>query len=126
MRTMTVFIIIVSVILGVLMHLRGITLVDSKEVRAQQELLLIKTALLLFREKNGRLPTEEEGLQVLIDQSPNGKYFVNDHILTDPWGHSVVYQVSPKGDVFKLYSLGPNGIDEGNQEDNIIVTNQAQ
>jgi general secretion pathway protein G len=119
------FALVVSILLGVLVYLRGITIVDTKEVRAQQELLLIKTALKKFREEHGRYPTETEGLQVLIDPSPQGKYFVSDRVLKDPWGHSVVYQVSPQGDGFVIYSLGPNGIDKGDHDDNIIVRNQG-
>lgn len=112
----------VGLLLGALALLHGTgTIVDTKQARAKQELLIIKTALIKFREERGRYPTEAEGLQALVDPSPQGKYFVNDRILHDPWGHLIVYQLSPKGDGFTIYSLGPDGIDKGGQGDNITL-----
>jgi len=70
-------------------------------------------------------PTEQEAMEILFSRK-NGpcKIMVFDHDelrLIDYWGHRVVYQC-PADDptyAFRLYSIGPNGIDEGGKGDDI-------
>jgi len=41
----------------------------------------------------------------------------------DGWGRELVYRLPPRqdGNVFDLYSVGPNGIDEGGEGDDITA-----
>jgi len=79
----------------------------------------LEEALKLFRLDNGRYPTTEEGLQILISKpdgtelpnySKNG-YLGGKSLPKDPWGHEFVYM--KKGDSVEIISLGSDGQEGG-------------
>jgi hypothetical protein len=66
----------------------------------------------LWVKEHGRMPTAEEGLRILeLKQNP----------VVDGWGRDLVYRTSrgSNGSSFLLYSVGPNGEDEGAAGDDI-------
>jgi hypothetical protein len=76
-------------------------------------------ALDAFHSASGHLPTEEEGLAVLLRPvSVAGPYL--KWIPTDPWGNALVYRLSAPGDAFSVYSRGRNGVDELGGGDDIV------
>ena len=84
---------------------------------------MLATALDNFRLDNGRYPTQEEGLQVLIEQpetlaSWSGPYLKKRKLPVDAWGFPFVYATpAQRGGIdFDLYSLGADGAEGGEQE----------
>jgi general secretion pathway protein G len=123
---------LVLVILGVLAavvvpKLTGRT-EDAKIKAARSSIAGIKAALDVFEVDNGRFPSSDEGLRVLVDR-PNdldnwhGPYVDRQQIAGDPWGNVFQYrfpgQHNPDG--YDLYSFGPDGR-EGNDD----ITNWVQ
>lgn len=78
-----------------------------------QDLSVIMQALELYRIDHGRLPTEDEGLEVLI-QAPNGSSAADRRgylaqLPVDPWGRRYGYSnPEAKGNVV-VFSLGADG-----------------
>jgi general secretion pathway protein G len=111
---------LVLVILGVLAavvvpKLTGRT-EDAKIKAARSSIAGIKAALDIFEVDNGRYPSSDEGLKVLVDRPADldnwhGPYVDRQQIAADPWGNGFVYrypgQHNPDG--YDLYSMGPDG-----------------
>jgi general secretion pathway protein G len=82
------------------------------------------TAMELFANDYHRLPTETEGLRVLVeppgDNSSRRSYLQG--LRRDPWGSAYIYKVTDASHrAFVIYSAGPNGIDEEGANDDIIA-----
>ncbi|MBF0485090.1 MAG: type II secretion system major pseudopilin GspG [Candidatus Omnitrophica bacterium] len=83
----------------------------------------IPLALDLFSTDIGRFPTTEEGLAALRTnpgalEKWKGPYLKKDP--QDPWGKEYVYKSPGSHNTdYDLYSLGPNGIDDGGSNDDI-------
>jgi general secretion pathway protein G len=80
--------------------------------KTQSDFQAITHRLKVFREMNGRLPTTEEGLKVLIerpaDAGPSWRQLLTQ-IPNDSWGRPYRYVTSstkPQG--YDLFSLGEN------------------
>jgi len=99
---------------------------EARRVAARQDIGTIMQALKLYRLDNVRYPTQEQGLQALIqkpttDPVPNnwkeGGYL--EHLPNDPWGHPYQYLNPGVHDEIDVFSYGadgkPNG--EGNDAD---------
>jgi general secretion pathway protein G len=81
----------------------------------------ISVALDLYELDNGRYPTTEQGLEALRTKptsSPeprnwNGPYLRRASV--DPWGNIYQYKYpsTRKGVDYELYSLGPDGVESG-------------
>ena len=100
----------------------GTSFGSSKEGGVASDLQHLSTCLYLFRDLNGRLPTQDEGLQVLVSnpterQFPRGRAFLKE-IPRDPWGSPYQYTTSvPDGQQFGLYSFGPDRISQSRGND---------
>lgn len=109
---------VVLAIVGMLSALVGPQVINylgrAKADTARVEIENLQTALDLFRLDVGRYPTEQEGLQALLEQ-PNGvAQWVGPYVKkrvtpTDPWGQPYVYRVPGKKAAYDLFSRGPNG-----------------
>lgn len=86
----------------------------AKEDVVKVQVEALSTSLDLFKLDNGRYPTDQEGLNALVQKPAgldqwNGPYVTKATSLIDPWGRPYVYkQADPTGN-YLLYSLGPNG-----------------
>jgi general secretion pathway protein G len=100
-------------------------IVDTKQMQAKQQLIVIRATLEKYRADNGRYPSQEEGLRTLVDPSPKGKYLTSDYALKDPWGRLIVYRLATASEKerYVLYSLGPNGVDDGKPDGNLLIRN---
>jgi general secretion pathway protein G len=100
-------------------------IVDTKETKAKQQLIVLRAALEKFRADNGHYPSQVEGLRALVDQSPQRGYLANEFALKDPWGRPIVYRLdsSSKGEGFTLYSLGPSGTETDKPNEALVVHN---
>lgn len=95
---------------------------DRQRNRFARQCLHIGFAIHTFHARNGRIPTEEEGLEVLTSPNPwVGRPDLASEDLVDVWGNKVVYTVVDlkKMNGFTLCSIGPNGVDDGGRKDDI-------
>lgn len=69
--------------------------------------------------KNTHLPTTAEGLNGLkrVDGQP-----ISESRMLDAWGQPFVYRAPSRSSdrLFDVYSIGPNGRDDGGEEDDIV------
>jgi general secretion pathway protein G len=100
-------------------------IVDTKQTQAKQQLIVLRATLEKFRADNGRYPSQEEGLRALVDPSPQGKYLTSEFALKDPWGRLIVYRLTTASEKegYVLYSLGPNGVDDGKPDGSLLIRN---
>lgn len=114
-------IMVVVLIIGLLAGLVGINVVRyferAREKTAKTQLNMIEQALELYKMEQGRYPTTDEGISVLI----KGGYLKGKESPRDPWG-SDYYYVSD-GSSFSMKSAGPDRT-IGTQDD-ISVESQA-
>lgn len=121
--------IVVLVIIGLIMGLVGPRLfsqADKAKVQtAQTQVKMLRGALLTMRLDISRLPTEQEGLSLLVDKPSDpalaarwhGPY-LDDKVPLDPWGHPYQYSPEPSGmQPFTLYSFGADGKPGGTGND---------
>jgi general secretion pathway protein G len=83
---------------------------------------MIGTELEEFHDDWGRYPTTGEGLKVLAAPSKSGvPYFQKPGYGADTWDNPFVYRSPARTSrrPYDLYSLGPNGLDEGGRGDDI-------
>jgi general secretion pathway protein G len=123
--------IVVLVIIGLIMGLVGPRLFGqaekAKAQTAQTQIKMLGGALQTMRLDIGRLPTEEEGLEMLVSKPADSKIarrwsgpYLEEGLPTDPWGNDYRYAPAPSGDKpYTLYSLGADGKPggEGNDAD---------
>ena len=81
----------------------------------------------LYRLEVGSYPSQEDGLAVLFDRPVNvanwnGPYIRNRDSLTDPWGNPYGYRYPGEHGEFDLYSLGADGREGGEGENQDITS----
>ena len=81
----------------------------------------------LYRLEVGSYPSQEEGLAVLFDRPVNavnwnGPYIRNRNSLTDPWGNPYGYRYPGEHGEFDLFSLGADGREGGEGENQDITS----
>jgi general secretion pathway protein G len=109
-------IMVVVIIIGILISLVGTNifpaLEEAESTATEFQLKQMENALSMYRMKNARYPTSEEGLQVLVSP-PGGETSYMDSIPKDSWGNEYQYR-SPgqKGD-FDIWSYGRDGQEGG-------------
>ena len=95
---------------------------DAASIQIQN----IASVLDLYRLENGRYPSEEEGLQALVEAPPdapawNGPYVRQADSLIDPWGQPYVYRFPGEHGAYDLFTLGADQT-EGGEGENQDVT----
>jgi general secretion pathway protein G len=89
---------------------------DARKVAAQSDISAMMNALKLYKLDNMRYPTNQQGLNALVNQPtiapiPNnyksGGYL--DKLPKDPWGNDYQYQNPGRHGEIDVYSLGPDG-----------------
>lgn len=83
------------------------------------ELARLQTGIIIYQILNDAYPSN---LTQLLEASEDGQPYIDSPqagLRQDAWGNDFIYQ--PTGDAFKLYSVGPNGQDEGGQGDDLTV-----
>lgn len=99
-------IMVVVLIIGLLVGLVGVNVIRyfdrAKGKTARAQLTMIEQALELYRLENGRYPTTEEGLAVLV----KSEYLKAKQVPKDPWGSDYYYLSD--GNTYTLKSSGPD------------------
>ncbi len=124
--------IVVLVIIGLIAGLVGPNLfrqADRAKVQtAETQVKMIRGALHTLRLDIGRLPTQEEGLKLLVQRPQDEKVaqfwegpYVDGGVPLDPWNREYVYSSSSSEfEAFSLFSLGADG-QEGGEGDNADI-----
>lgn len=86
-----------------------------KRIAAAQDVAVITTALMLYRLDNGAYPTQEQGLQALIEKPTiepipgnwkDGGYLTR--LPNDPWGKPYQFMNPGRHGEIDMYSFGPD------------------
>jgi len=121
-------IMVVVVIMGVLAALLVPRLMgrtdDARIIAAKQDIATLMQALKLYRLDNQRYPTNEQGLQALINKPSGGPMPPNwkaggylDRLNKDPWGNPYEYRSPGSHGEVDLYSYGADGKPGGTGND---------
>jgi general secretion pathway protein G len=89
---------------------------QSKTKAASIQIDSLGSAIDLFRLEEGRYPSEEEGLEVLV-----GGTLKKADALIDPWGRPYLYRFPGEHGDFDLYTLGADD-QEGGEGENRDLT----
>ncbi len=92
---------------------------EARIVRAEQDIRALEAALKLYRLDNFTYPDTDQGLLALVEKPtglPSGAKWQDsyiDNLPKDPWGNDYQYlQPGSNGD-YDLYSLGADGLPDG-------------
>lgn len=96
---------------------------DSAKIQVER----LSSVLDLYRLDVGRYPSEDEGLDALVERPAdgerwNGPYLKKADSLRDPWGRVYIYRFPGEHGEYDLYSLGADGV-EGGEGENQDLTN---
>jgi len=127
----------VIVIIGILASIVAVNVVgriDKARVTATKaNLKMLHSAVIQFKHDTGRYPSEEGGLQELIEQPTDvtgwntGGYLETTTLPKDAWGNDFVYQLLPEsGKPFVIISYGANGEEGGEGYDTDLYSTDAQ
>lgn len=109
-------IMVVVIIIGILISMVGTNIfpaLEEAEVTATEfQLQQIENSLSMYRMKNARFPTSEEGLEALVNP-PGGESRYMDSIPKDSWGNLYHYRSPGQNGDYDLYSLGRDGQEGG-------------
>ncbi|MEM7224696.1 MAG: type II secretion system major pseudopilin GspG [Pseudomonadota bacterium] len=99
----------------------------AKTDSAQIQIERLSGVLDLYRLDVGRYPSEQEGLEVLVEapsDAPgwNGPYLKRADSLTDPWGRPYVYRFPGENGEYDLFSLGADGQEGGDGESQDVTS----
>jgi general secretion pathway protein G len=93
-------------------------LARAKNQTAQIQVNSLASSVEFFHLDVGRFPTQDEGLQVLIQAPANeahwdGPYVKKVAALVDPWGRPYLYRYPGSRGAFDVYSLGEDAREGG-------------
>ena len=99
----------------------------AKTDAARAQVQNIASILDLYRLNVGSYPSEENGLDALLEPPPdaprwNGPYVKRRDALVDPWGQMYVYRYPGEFGDYDLYSLGADQAEGGEGEDQDITS----
>lgn len=88
----------------------------SPERETEQVLRSVKIGLVVFKNARGGYPDELRELLEPTDAFPKG-FLDGSRLPADGWGRPLRY--APHGDTFELWSVGPDGVDQGGAGDDV-------
>jgi general secretion pathway protein G len=99
----------------------------AKTDAAKAQVQNIASILDLYRLEVGSYPSEQQGLDALLEAPPeeprwNGPYVKRRDALIDPWGQMYVYRIPGEHGAFDLYSLGADHSVGGEGEDQDVTS----
>lgn len=116
-------ILVVLVIITVLASVVTVSIVrkpgEAKVAAARLQIKQVQTALQVYRTEQGRLPTQGQGLDALVNkptsepvpaQYPAEGYLESKVMPKDPWGNDYIYLTPGRqGEPFEVISYGSDG-----------------
>lgn len=104
----------------------------ARVTTTKANLKVLHTSVLQFKMDTGRYPTEEEGLNALLEEPTDvfgwqpGGYLDSTEIPKDAWGHDFIFQLDPEsGKAFVIISYGADGEPEGEDYDADLYSTDA-
>ncbi len=122
---------VVLVILGLLAGLVGPQVLrylgGAKTDVAKLQIEELGAGLDLFHLEVGRYPTDDEGIQALVEEPAgivgwNGPYLKKRKTPKDPWGNEYHYRFPGEKGGYDLYSLGADNAEGGEKDDQDVVS----
>ncbi|CAB1274395.1 type II secretion system major pseudopilin GspG [Candidatus Nitrosacidococcus tergens] len=122
---------VVLVILGLLAGLVGPQVMKylggAKSDSTRLQIENIASVLDLYRLDVGHYPSTSEGLQALIEapagaKNWDGPYLKKKQVPKDSWGNDYHYRSPGEHGPFDIYSLGADGVEGGERENQDIVS----
>jgi general secretion pathway protein G len=122
---------VVLVILGLLAAFAAPQVLNylgrAKTDAARAQVQNIAGVLDLYRLEIGSYPSEQDGLEALLEQPAdaprwNGPYVKRRDALMDPWGRMYVYRFPGEHGAYDLYSLGADAGEGGEGEDQDVTS----
>ncbi len=122
---------VVLVILGLIVAFAAPQVIKyvggAKSDAAKIQIDRLSGVLDLYRLEVGRYPTQEEGLEALIERPSdaevwNGPYVRKADALTDPWRRPYIYQMPGEHGDYDMSSLGADGQEGGEGEDKDLTS----
>jgi len=126
----------VVVIIGMLMTALAVGITSSldraRRSTTQTQILRVEQALEFYQLDNARFPNMDQGLQALVTRPTappeprayNPAGYIKAEALVDPWGQPFQYRIP--GDhnpqTFDIWSLGPDGVEGGDDIANWSTT----
>jgi len=116
-------IIVVMVIIAILAGVVTVNVLhkpaEAKIAAARMQLQQLRTAVEMYSAEQGRVPTQEQGLEALVHKSslspvperypPNG-YLNSSVVPLDPWKHAYIYLAPGRSnEAFEVISYGSDG-----------------
>lgn len=97
----------------------------AKGQTAKVQIDALSSGLDFYHVDLGHFPTQEQGLQALVQRPENeakwdGPYVKKDSSLVDPWGKPYLYKIPGQHGAYDLYTLGADGKEGGDGEDKDI------
>jgi general secretion pathway protein G len=129
-------IMIVVVILGLLAAMATVAVMPNVEkakvVTTKGSLKSLHSAVIRFYTDVNRYPTEEEGLNALVEKPADaegwqpGGYLETTSVPKDGWGRDFIYELHPaSGKPFQIKSLGADGQEGGEGSDADLLDSDA-
>ncbi|MDX1541855.1 MAG: type II secretion system major pseudopilin GspG [Geminicoccaceae bacterium] len=99
----------------------------AKTDAAQAQIQNIASILDLYRLDTGRYPSEQEGLDALLEAPPdatawNGPYVKRADALIDPWGEMYRYRFPGEHGDYDLFTLGADQAEGGDGENQDVTS----
>lgn len=88
---------------------------EAENTTAKAEIRTFKNALISYRLTFKRFPTNEEGLDALINNEKSKSFLDASEIPLDPWDNPYVYKIEGSRD-FEVISFGADGTPGGDGE----------
>lgn len=88
------------------------SLEDAEITVVKAEISTFKSALINYRVVFKKFPTNEEGLEALIQNEKNRKFLDTDNIPLDPWDNPYLYKIEGSRN-FSIMSYGADGVPGG-------------
>jgi general secretion pathway protein G len=100
-------------------------LARAKTEAARIQIQSLSSALDIFRLDMSRYPTEQEGLQALVQAPPgvanwNGPYIKQKAVPMDPWGRPYNYKIPGQHGEYDLFTLGAANAPGGTGENQTV------
>ena len=124
---MLVVLAIISLLAGVVVLNVAPQLLAGSQGKAKAQIQVFSTALNTYYAEQGRYPTQEQGLEALVQKPVRGpipaRYPANGYLSTrelpmDPWGHPYIYLIPGRqGEVFEILTYGADGEEGGTGAD---------
>jgi len=117
---------VVVVIIGVLAALIAPNVLskisDAKRTAAKADIASVMNSLKMYKLDNGRFPTQDQGLDALVNKPSSGPVSNNwkqelEKLKADPWGNPYQYANPGAHGEIDVFSLGADGKPGGDGDD---------